>query len=242
MEIATPVPAATLMLLRMHQGEIQVFMQQRSYEASFVGGAFVFPGGKVDKQDYDFPDEYLCLPEGKIAEVLFQKPESKLACIAAIRECFEEAGILLAYENKTHLLKIDTPEKEAYWLKQRKALNANEVSLKEICVNNNLQLAINQLVFFGHWVTPKTSPQRFDTLFFACKAPEYQEGDHDDYESIHSVWWNAEQALNEYHNKKIQLIMPTLKSLEHLHNFNSIEQFMEHHERGLSVLGRDYVL
>ncbi len=239
MNPVTPLPAATLMLLRNTPQGLQVFMQQRSYEASFVGGAFVFPGGKVDALDHEFPENLICYPDSIKSEILLQKPQAKVAAIAAIRESFEEAGILLAYDKGGDLLAMDTQEKEAYWLKQRIALNANEISFEDICVNNGLTLAFDRLVFFGHWITPKASSQRFDTLFFACEAPLYQDGDHDDFESIHSVWWNAEQALAEYHESRIQLILPTLKSLEHLHEFSTVETFIEHHTRGLSVLGRE---
>lgn len=213
-------------------------MQQRSYDAAFVGGAFVFPGGKVDALDSEFPDDMLCYPEKLKADILFQKANAKVAAIAAIRESFEEAGVLLAYDSSGEVLAMKSDEQQSYWLMQRIALNADVVSFAEICKNNGLRLALDKLVFFGHWVTPASSSQRFDTLFFACEAPEYQEGDHDDFESIHSVWWNAEEALNQYHNKKIQLITPTIKSLEHLHRFASVESFIEHHAKGLSVLGR----
>jgi 8-oxo-dGTP pyrophosphatase MutT (NUDIX family) len=239
---AIPLPAATLLLLNDVDGEPQVFLQQRAYEASFVGGAFVFPGGKLDASDSHFSEAYLSIPEKSQADILFQKPEALPSAIAAIRECFEEAGILLAYDNRDEsdreLLQIDTEENRSYWNEQRRALNADEINLQQICEVNHLKLAIDKLVFVGHWITPESSSQRFDTLFFACEMPAFQEGDHDDYESIHSVWWSANKALEEYKNKKIELIMPTRRSLEHLSDFDSSRAFLEHHRLGLSVLER----
>lgn len=226
------------MLLRDFEGELQVFMQQRAYEASFVGGAYVFPGGKVDEHDKHISNTCLCLPAGARKDALFQKPLAKSFAIAAIRECFEEAGILLAYNEANSMLSMDSEEEKAFWFRQRQALNDDQLNLAELCEQNRLQLALDQLVFFGHWITPESSPQRFDTLFFACAAPAFQEGDHDDYESIHSVWLSASEALEQYRRKQIQLITPTLKSLEHLEQFSDTQSFLEHHAQGRSVLGR----
>ncbi len=106
-------------------------------------------------------------------------------------------------------------------------------------MQENLRLAADQLAYVGRWITPEASPQRFDTLFFACEAPAFQEGDHDNYESVNSIWLNARQALDKAKAGEIHLILPTRITLEHLRNFETVEQFMAHQRAGLSVLGRE---
>jgi len=237
-ENSEPKFAATLLLLRDFESELQVFMQQRSFNASFVGGAYVFPGGKVDANDFNFSQNFLNFPDRVHEKILFQKPLAKISAIAAIRECFEEAGVLLAYDHTDTMLTLDKHLQRQDYERLRNALNANEISFEELCKTKNLRLAINELVFLGHWITPKSSVQRFDTLFFACIAPAFQEGIHDDYESINSVWWTADEALEKYRKGEIQLITPTVKSLEHLTKFKSAQDFIEHQRLGLTVLGR----
>lgn len=238
MPIAKPVLAATILPLRDFKGELQVFMQQRSFDASFVGGAYVFPGGKVDASDSQFPLSALKLPSKVDGDILFQKPNAQVSAIAALRECFEEARLLLAYEENKTILCFDENTKLNEYEVLRSQLNAHQLSFETLCETKKLQLALDQLSFLGHWITPASSPQRFDTLFFACIAPPLQEGIHDDYESIHSVWWTAQEALERCKQGEIQLISPTVKSLEHLNKFECAQDFMEHQRLGLTVLGR----
>lgn len=238
----TPLPAATLLLLRDFHGELQVFMQQRSRHASFVGGAYVFPGGKIDAGDQLFPEAFLSLPLGAGHLTLpddFSAQLSKAFVIAALRECYEEAGVLLAYENEKQLLSLDSQQRAAHFRILRDKLNQKHISFADLCIQENLRLALDQLVYVGRWITPESSAQRFDTLFFACAAPAFQEGDHDNFESVNSIWLNAEQALAKANKGEMHLIYPTRRTLEHLRNFNTVEQFLAHQRAGLSVLGRE---
>lgn len=238
MSITSPLPAATILLLRDFEGELQVFMQQRSYNASFVGGAYVFPGGKVDQSDHTFPLSFLKLPDEKSCDIVFQKPNAQISAIAAIRECFEEARVLLAYDETGTMLSLVSEQALNEYENLRNLLNDNALSFETLCKDKKLCLALDQLVFLGHWITPQSSKQRFDTLFFAALAPNFQEGIHDDYESIHSVWWTAQEALDKYKRGEIQLITPTIKSLEHVNRFENAQDFMAHQSLGLTVLGR----
>ncbi len=238
MNIAPAMPAATIVLLRDFEGELQVFMQQRAWAASFVAGAYVFPGGKVDAQDYNFPKELIRYAQEQEQKILLQKPGAHEAVIAALRECFEEAGILLAYEQQQHQ-SLAFQSHYDVWQHYRNQLNNKQLSWPTLLQQQSLQLAVDQLVFVGHWVTPKTSSQRFDTLFFAAKAPEQQNGRHDDFEAINSVWWTPQQALEAHRRKEIQLISPTIVTLEHACKFSCSDEFIEHHRRGLTVLQRN---
>lgn len=112
--------AATILLLREHQGELQVFMQQRSHDASFGGGAYVFPGGKVDPVDFEFPHEYLVFPQVGVNHVLLANSEVA-QLVAAIRECFEEAGILLAYTEKGDLVDLREQSQSEKYLGLKKS-------------------------------------------------------------------------------------------------------------------------
>ena len=124
------------------------------------------------------------------------------------------------------------PLKETINLKKlddyRQQLNSKEITFYEICKKNNLQLRANNIVPCAHWVTPDIEPKRFDTRFFLAKVHSEQLGVHDGFELTESFWISPAKALEKFHQGEMNMIMPTIKSLEALTQFSSREEAFNH--------------
>ena len=177
-EAAVPRPASTILLLRDGAGgEIEVFMMVRHYEIDFNSGALVFPGGSVDKGDQEIisrPELYSG-GEGLDAATLSFR-------IAAIRETFEESGILLA-RPRGSATSIDAKRAGEVEAASRTALCEAKTTFLKVLTDNGVSLALDELVPYAHWITPEGMPKRFDTWFFLAAAPPEQAGAHDGKES-----------------------------------------------------------
>jgi 8-oxo-dGTP pyrophosphatase MutT (NUDIX family) len=188
----TPVkPAATVMLLRDTDGGIEVFMLRRNAAAAFAGGMYVFPGGRVDPADGD----------GDVAFV-----------VAAIRECFEEAGVLLAVDEAGSMVRDGHPV-----LEHRHDVHDGSVDMHALAADHGLRLAVDMLPWVSHWVTPRReTTRRFDTRFFAAAMPDGQSSVHDDHETVASMWVRPTEALARGEAGELMLMPPTVKNLEFL--------------------------
>ncbi|MDC0213670.1 NUDIX hydrolase [Gammaproteobacteria bacterium] len=206
-EPVSPVPAATILLLRPSEKNIEVFMVVRHHQIDFASGALVFPGGKADKQDFD--DALIPLISSPNQNVDMRGAE-----VSAIREAFEECGILLAYEQGTKAL-IDGQKLESIQ-HYREPLNAGEIKLEDFLKKEELVMACDQLTRFAHWITPEMMPKRFDTHFYLALAPKDHVAVHDGYESVDSVWIDPAQAVSEAKTGKRTIIFPTRLNLEML--------------------------
>src|SRR5882724_4577584 len=169
-EAVTPRPASTILLLRDAAGkdEIEVFMMVRHYEIDFNSGALVFPGGSVDKGDQEIiarPELYSGGQGLDAAALSFR--------IAAIRETFEESGILLARPQGSKAL-VDAKRAAELEAGSRAALSEGNSSFVKVLTENGLLLALDELVPYAHWITPEGMPKRFDTWFFLAAAPPEQ--------------------------------------------------------------------
>jgi 8-oxo-dGTP pyrophosphatase MutT (NUDIX family) len=208
-EAVTPRPASTILLLRDATGtnEIEVFMMVRHYEIDFSSGALVFPGGSVDNGDH----EVIAKPElYSGAEGL---DESALSFrIAAIRETFEESGILLARPHGSDAL-IDARRAGEVEAAHRTVLCEGKTSFLKVLTENGLLLAIDELVPYAHWITPEGMPKRFDTWFFLAAAPPEQVGAHDGKESTDSIWVSPREALAGGESGRFKLPFPTTRNL-----------------------------
>ena len=199
----TPIPAATILLVRDAPDGIEVFMVKRHHQIDFVAGALVFPGGKVSKTDFD-----AALTD--FTDVVGEwNTEMRALGAAAIREAFEESGILFAREKGSEGL--ISAERVAALAHYRHALEKNELSLVEMLRAENLRLACDQLVRFAHWITPTMMPKRFDTHFFLASAPAGHAGRHDGRESVDSIWIAPNEAITD--RKKWNVIFPTKLNL-----------------------------
>ena len=213
---AGTIPAATILLVRDGADGLEVFMVKRNHQIDFAKGALVFPGGKAQPSDYD-PD----LDARMDANPSWPEPLRALAA-AAIREAFEEAGILLARDARSGAL-ID-PARLLQLHPYRERLEKGEISLGDLVVAENLRIACDHLVHFAHWITPKMMPKRFDTHFFIARAPEGHHGRHDGRES-ESVWISPETAIAD--RKRWNIIFPTKLNLMKLAQSKTVDAALD---------------
>src|SRR6201997_4392753 len=214
-EVTTARPASTILLLRdgaqgpddKSREEIEVFMMVRHHEIEFSSGALVFPGGSVDAGDRDIiarPELYSG-GEGCEAGALSFR-------IAAIRETFEESGILLARPKGATAL-VDAKRASEIETAHRAALNERKITFLDMLAQNDLWLALDELVPYAHWITPEGMPKRFDTWFFLAAAPPDQLGAHDGRESTDSIWVSPREALEGGDSGRFKLPFPTTRNL-----------------------------
>src|SRR3981081_1263411 len=209
-EAVAPRPASTILLLRdsaAAKGEIEVFMMVRHYEIDFSSGALVFPGGSVDKSDQDIiasPELYCGGERLDTASLSFR--------IAAIRETFEESGILLARPRESKAL-VDARRASAIEADHRAALCEGKTTFLNVLTDNGMVLALDELVPYAHWITPEGLPKRFDTWFFLAAAPPEQVGAHDGKESTDSIWVSPREALEGGESGRFKLPFPTTRNL-----------------------------
>jgi len=121
------------------------------------------------------------------------------------------------------MLRLDDPELAERFALHRKAMIAGDRRLDDLCDDEGLTLACDDLVPFGHWITPVGPPRRFDTQFFAARVPEHQEGMHDDVETIAGLWARPTDVLAGHRAGDIDLILPTMRSLETLAAFDDVD-------------------
>jgi 8-oxo-dGTP pyrophosphatase MutT (NUDIX family) len=208
--------AATVMLVRDGRVGLEVFMLQRTLKAVFASGMYVFPGGAVDDADRSPDVEAWCdgLTDGQASGVL-EVPAGGLAYwIAAIRECFEEAGVLLARRPDGQFVRFDEPNVESRYLAHRAAVHGGRLRLIDLCGDEGLRLATDDIHYVSHWITPIGERRRFDTRFFVARAPQAQEPLHDEHETIASLWVRPADALARQERGELAMIAPTMKNLE----------------------------
>lgn len=186
--------AATILLLRDDpagmDARLEVFMVVRHQQIDFASGALVFPGGKLADGDSDPRLPQLCSgADGLSTEQLALR-------VAAIREAFEESGVLLARRRGARQM-VGPELIEALGPRYRKALDKGEIGIAEMLEREGLELACETLVPFAHWITPTFMPKRFDTFFFLAVAPSEQVAGHDGREMVDSVWLRPDVALAE---------------------------------------------
>lgn len=213
---AIPSPAATLVLLRDRlEGGVEVLLIQRHRASKFAGGDFVFPGGKISTDDV--PDDASAWCAGLTAEEAHRRlgnagpPREALGFwVGAIRETFEEVGILFAYGPDNRLARADGERFQAY----RRECLKDAGTFWRILRDEGLKLATDRLRYFAHWITPEEDPIRFDTRFFAAEAPPEQEASADLGEIIAVRWMTPAEALEASGRGEISLRLPTLKNLK----------------------------
>jgi 8-oxo-dGTP pyrophosphatase MutT (NUDIX family) len=226
-----PRDAATVMLVRdgAEDGALEVFMMRRNLNSDFVGGAYVFPGGAVDDHDRHQDLEPICRGRSDAeASALLGIDSGGLAFwVAAIRETFEEAGVLLAYDRSGEIIDWTDPEVEARFAQHRKAVDAGDRRLVDVCAEEGLQLAVDAMHYFSHWITPEGPPRRYDTRFFVAAAPVGHTYLHDDGETIASCWIRPQDALDQHRRGEFEMIFPTIKNLEAIARFGTAAELLD---------------
>jgi 8-oxo-dGTP pyrophosphatase MutT (NUDIX family) len=229
-----PRPAATISILREAAGGFEVLMMQRSMKADFMPGAYVFPGGGIEREDSDPALFALCvgLDDAAASSLLKLERGGLSYWVGAIRECFEEAGLLLCYDRSGALVSLDRPELEARFVEYRAALNRGELSFLEFCRREGLRLAVDRMTYFSHWITPLAAPKRYDTRFFATVMPERQQPLHDDQELVDMVWVRPGEALERERAGKLSLRKPTIATLATFHAASDCRSLLRKLEAG----------
>lgn len=217
-----PKPASTLLALKdvsTEQGsEMQVFMIVRHKKIDFASGALVFPGGKVAEGDFGDIRNHC------IGQENYDDTELALR-VSAIRETFEESGLLFArYENEDDYIKDNENSK---FQEYRKAINAREMTFSEFVQKEKLQLTVNELVPFSHWITPEMVPKRFDTHFYITSAPSSQVATPDGHESVDAIWIEANEAVRKGEAGELTIILPTKMNLQKLGENSSVDGALE---------------
>lgn len=226
-----PRDAATIIVVRnSSRGQYEIFMMRRHSNQSFMGGAYVFPGGRLDEADCDpafhsFIDGLAAGDAGRFLQEPGLPGETALGlCVAAIRETFEEAGVLLACNSPGESIDFADPETARRFRVHRRALNERKTTFAEIVRREGIRLAMDRLVPFSHWITPDIESKRFDTRFFLAWLPDGQVPVHDNQELVESRWLTPGEALRLHQEKEIMLMPPTLKSMEDLNAWRTADQ------------------
>ena len=223
-------PAATVLLVRdADAGGVEVFMLRRTFNAAFASGMFVFPGGKVD--DVDGVDEIAELCDGLTdahASSLLGIANGGLAYwVACIRECFEEAGVLLArHETTGDVVRFDDEATAQRFEVERENIHDGSVALLDLCKREGLRLTTDDIHYVSHWITPMGEKRRFDTRFFIARAPQAQEPLHDDGETIESFWISPQEAIERAHEKDLMLMPPTKANIEFLLPYKTADEVL----------------
>lgn len=200
--VAEPLDAASLIVLRSANRGFEVFCVERAKGSRFLGGAIVFPGGRVEADDRSEAWREVCRSPGDVPLAFASVEEHAALSIAACRETLEEAEILFA----------DGAEAAAAHT-ARTAIESGS-SLRSWLRQARLQLDLDKLHPFGRWITPTSEPRRFDTRFFVAVLPPGQSGRHDARETVASFWLEPEAVLARFSRGEIQLAPPTHRLLE----------------------------
>ncbi len=219
-------PAATVMLVD-DRPDLQVYMMERHADTVFAGGMWVFPGGSVDQADDHAGFEAISVHRSdEDASRLMDLPNGGLAYyVAAIREAFEEAGILLALHKDSHRpLTLTEPELEERFEDHRDHVNDGSRAFLDIVREENLILDVGQMHYIARWITPLGPPRRFDARFFISRMPEGQTPLHDNRELVHAEWFSPKEILQRVEQDEMVLMSPTLRMIRSLAKFDSADQ------------------
>ncbi len=205
---------------------VEVFMLRRVSQMAFAPGTMVFPGGGTDERDAE-PG----LPWAGPSPVQWggrlgcAPAEAQVYVAAAIREVFEECGVLLASPSATGpLARVD----ESRWRGVRDALVARETSIGEVLHEEGLVLRSDLVVAKAHWLTPEFEPRRFDTWFFAALMPREQSADGDTTEADHAAWVRPDELLSSYAEGSTSMLPPTVMWVEQIGQACTAREFVTH--------------
>jgi 8-oxo-dGTP pyrophosphatase MutT (NUDIX family) len=243
---SNPKPSSTVMVVRptaaeVTTGDFELFMVRRHSKSRFLPDRYVFPGGRLEEQDvgpaalarlHGFvpgaeTPVFRDLPrQGAFAaELPLTRPQQAGLYIAAFRELFEEAGVLLAIEEDTgQPLDLQTdPTLADRFAAFRLAMRADRLDFIGMLAQEKLLLDFNSLIYFSHWITPLTEPYRFDARFFLAQAPLNQVAESDYFETTDGLWITPQTALTRYAAGDFNIAYPTLLHIEWLSRQPSLD-------------------
>jgi 8-oxo-dGTP pyrophosphatase MutT (NUDIX family) len=220
-----PRHAATVILLRDGAAGLEVYLLRRSASMSFAPGAFVFPGGSTDSRDESFDDSaWIGPPPPEWAQRLrCDESIARALVCAAVRETFEESGVLLAGTDGGGVVS-DTGTDD--WEADRAALLDRSMSLAAMMRERSLVLRSDLLQLWAHWITPEVESRRFDTRFFVAAMPLGQQTRDVGGESDRVLWTRPEEALEAQRQKEMSLMPPTQSALTNIAEFATVADVM----------------
>lgn len=223
----TPRLAATTILVRPRGNQPEILLLKRGEHARFMPNAYVFAGGALDLNDESADVYRLCkgLDDGRASDQLKVPSNGLRFFVAAVREAFEECGLLFAYDSRGGVVDLRLWD-ESQLRDTRLRLSAGELSFAELCLTHGWRLAVDKLAFFSHWITPP-GRLRFDTRFFLCSAPPNQTASLAGNEMSELIWRTAAEALSEHANKQLLLMYPTREILKEIAAMHGIDELFD---------------
>ena len=213
-----PRPAATVVLLREAVQGVEVLLLRRPRRSAFAAGAWVFPGGVVDAADADpalFPRNRGPSPEAWARRLGLPDPAEAFGyVVAALREAWEETGILLVEGDRPDAARLHAARVEAL---------AGRLSLAELAAREGLRLATEDLLYIAHWITPEPETRRYDTRFFLARLPARAECELHGDELKEARWVRPEEAVRAYREGELLLLPPTVHTLGRLVGLDSLD-------------------
>lgn len=216
--------AATLMLVRDSPCGLEVFMLKRPGRGAFPD-LHVFPGGKVDQSDEAFDVRCDSLNDAAASKILSVACNGLRYWVAAVRECFEECGVLLARIQDNKNSPADSHDVEK--LKEiRNAIAKDALDFKDFLDTNQLIIETSRVHYFSHWITPEFAPARFNARFFVTEMPQDQQVVEHESEVVSGEWIRPKQALRQFAKGEWQMIVPTLTSLRMLCGYRKTQDLV----------------
>lgn len=214
-EPAQPKLASTVMLVRDDEGPLEVFMLRRASSMAFAPSMHVFPGGGVERRDAEDELPWAGPAVEEWAEVFgTDEASARMLVAAAIREIFEETGVLLASPASGEAETAHLDAAVAADLRGR--LVRHEVGFGQVLLEHHLVLRSDLLRYRAHWITPEVEPRRYDTRFFVAALPPGQDPDGETSEADLSEWVHPRDVLGAFGDGDVMLMPPTLVCLEQL--------------------------
>lgn len=225
-EPVTPRLASTVMLLRDDEGPLEVFMLRRVAQMDFAASMHVFPGGGADRRDAEDELPWAGPGTGEWAELLeSDEAGARMLVAAAVREIFEETGVLLASpaDAEGEPPRIDAGEAREL----RRSLVAHEIGFGQVLLDRRLVLRSDLLRYRAHWITPVVEPRRYDTRFFVAAVPAGQDPDGDTSEADQSGWTRPRALLDAFGDGDVMLMPPTIVCLEQLAEVSTVRAALD---------------
>jgi 8-oxo-dGTP pyrophosphatase MutT (NUDIX family) len=223
--------ASTVVLLRPDEnGSFEILLTRRPLEMRFLGGFYVFPGGTVHQEDYSAKILERCrgLSGNEAQKILGNWHDPQVAVghwIAAIRELFEEVGVLLCESGSGAPIDLrDEATKENFEIKRR-AIVKEELAFGEFLESEGLVCDLSRIIYFFHRVTPEFYPMRFDTRFYLAPLPAHQTPMSRSEEVTHSLWIKPAEVLSQLDRHDFPILPPTTTVLEDLAEIGSWAEF-----------------
>jgi 8-oxo-dGTP pyrophosphatase MutT (NUDIX family) len=201
-------------------------MLRRNLRSDFVGGAHVFPGGAVDVADGETDRQVFGLTDAEASRRLDVERGGLAFYVAALRELFEEAGLLIACGAEGSRVNFSDPDDVKRMASHRRAVNANELDFLTMMESEGLLLDLRGVEYIAHWITPVGPSRRYDTRFFVALAPHGQRATHDAGETVADEWIRPIDALAANERGEFEMIAPTIRNLQAVAGFSKAESVL----------------